>query len=70
VGERVSAGGRAAASAATAPPTPSPHSLLLYCPLLYRLQVYIDGVLRVPYDNLLKINQVRPELQVVDPGDA
>jgi hypothetical protein len=34
------------------------------------VQVYIDGVLRVPYDNLLKVNQVRPELQVVDPGDA
>ncbi|KAL4436128.1 hypothetical protein ABPG77_005576 [Micractinium sp. CCAP 211/92] len=33
-------------------------------------RVYIDGVLRVPYDNMLKVHQVRPELQVVDPGNA
>lgn len=31
---------------------------------------YINGQWRVPYDNLLKLNEVRPELQVVDPGDA
>lgn len=33
-------------------------------------RVMIDGELRIPYGNLLEINQVRPELQVVDPGDA
>jgi hypothetical protein len=33
-------------------------------------QVYIDGDLRVPYHSMLRVNQVRPELQVVDPGDA
>ncbi|KAI7840859.1 hypothetical protein COHA_005451 [Chlorella ohadii] len=32
--------------------------------------VMIDGELRIPYGNMLQINQVRPELQVVDPGDA
>lgn len=40
------------------------------CPVLPLPQVYIDGVLRVPYDNMLKVHQVRPELQVVDPGNA
>ena len=38
--------------------------------VLALLQVYIDDVLRVPYENMLKLHQVRPELQVVDPGDA
>ena len=33
-------------------------------------RVWIDGQLRIPYENLLKLNEVRPELQVVDPGDA
>jgi hypothetical protein len=32
--------------------------------------VYVNGQWRVPYDNLLRLNEVRPELQVVDPGDA
>ena len=39
-------------------------------PLPSTLQVLIDGVLRVPYSSMLRVNQVRPELQVVDPGDA
>ena len=39
-------------------------------PLAAAPQVYIDGVLRVPYDNMLRVHQVRPELQVVDPGNA
>jgi hypothetical protein len=41
--------------------------------VLYRhvpLQYYMDGDVRVPYWSLLRVNQVRPELQVVDPGDA
>ena len=33
-------------------------------------RVWADGVQRVPYDNLLRLNEVRPELAVVDPGDA
>ena len=33
-------------------------------------RVLIDGQYRVPYESLLKLNEVRPELQVVDPGDA
>jgi cell division protease FtsH len=33
-------------------------------------RVLINGQLRIPYDNLLKLNEVRPELQVVDPGDS
>ena len=33
-------------------------------------RVWINGQLRVPYDSLLRLNEVRPELQVVDPGDA
>lgn len=30
----------------------------------------MNGELRVPYDSMLRVNQVRPELQVVDPSDA
>ena len=33
-------------------------------------RVMINGQVRIPYDNLLKLNEVRPELQVVDPGDS
>ena len=44
--------------------------LTLPRPCLCPPQVMIDGELRIPYGNLLEINQVRPELQVVDPGDA
>lgn len=33
-------------------------------------RVWINGQLRVPYESLLRLNEVRPELQVVDPGDA
>jgi len=33
-------------------------------------RVYINGQMRIPYDSLLKLNEVRPELQVIDPGDA
>lgn len=33
-------------------------------------RVWMNGQLRIPYENLLKLNEVRPELQVVDPGDA
>ena len=33
-------------------------------------RVMMNGQLRIPYDNLLKLNEVRPELQVVDPGDS
>lgn len=31
---------------------------------------WVNGQLRIPYDSLLRLNEVRPELQVVDPGDA
>lgn len=53
---------RAAVLTSLAPPACSP--------LPSNLQVLIDGVLRVPYSSMLRVNQVRPELQVVDPGDA
>lgn len=33
-------------------------------------RVMINGEVRIPYDNLLKLNEVRPELQVVDSGDS
>jgi cell division protease FtsH len=33
-------------------------------------RVWVNGQQRVPYDNLLRLNEVRPELAVVDPGDA
>jgi cell division protease FtsH len=33
-------------------------------------RVMINGQVRIPYDSLLKLNEVRPELQVVDPGDS
>ena len=33
-------------------------------------RVMMNGQLRIPYENLLKLNEVRPELQVVDPGDS
>ncbi len=33
-------------------------------------RVMINGQVRIPYDNLLKLNEVRPELQVVDSGDS
>lgn len=33
-------------------------------------RVWVNGQLRIPYDSLLRLNEVRPELQVVDPGDA
>lgn len=33
-------------------------------------RVYINGQMRIPYDSLLKLNEVRPELQIIDPGDA
>jgi cell division protease FtsH len=33
-------------------------------------RVWVDGQLRVPYDSLLRLNEVRPELAVMDPGDA
>lgn len=31
---------------------------------------WVNGQLRVPYDNLLRLNEVRPELAIIDPGDA
>lgn len=33
-------------------------------------RVWMNGELRIPYENLLKLNEVRPELQVVDPSDS
>ena len=33
-------------------------------------RVWMNGELRIPYENLLKLNEVRPELQVMDPNDA
>lgn len=30
----------------------------------------MNGAVRVPYQSLLQTNEVRPELQMVDPGDA
>ena len=35
-----------------------------------RVKINDNGQVRIPYDNLLKLNEVRPELQVVDPGDS
>ena len=33
-------------------------------------RVWMNGELRIPYENLLRLNEVRPELQVMDPNDA
>lgn len=33
-------------------------------------RVWMNGRLRIPYENMLRLNEVRPELQVVDPGDS
>ena len=33
-------------------------------------RMWLHGHIRVPYNSLLRLNEVRPELQVLDPNDA